>query len=425
MTTTQSLSQRAQALALRARVASRALAAADTETKNRALRAMADAIDASHEELLAANARDVEAARLAGTTGALVDRLVLNGKRLADVSASLRDIADLPDPVGEVSEKWTRPNGMSVSRVHVPLGVVLVIYEARPNVTADAAALCLKSGNSVILRGGREALNSNLALGRVLSEALRKEGLPEDSFVLVDDPDRELMLALLQQDELIDLAIPRGGEGLIRFVAEHARVPVIKHYKGVCHLYVDSAADIDMAVDLAFNGKVSRPGVCNAIETLVVHEAVAESVLPRIAKRLGDAGVEFRGDEAALPLLAPAPNVKPATRDDFGKEFLDLILAVRVVRSFDEAIDHIERYGSQHSEVIVTSDEATARAFQRQVDASYVGWNVSSRFNDGGQLGLGAEMGISTTKLHAYGPMGLRELTTRRFVVEGEGQIRE
>lgn len=385
---------------------------------------MADALESSTPELLEANAVDVAAARAAGVTGALVDRLVLDEKRIASVAASLREIVELPDPMGEISERWTRPNGMRVNRVHVPLGVVLVIYEARPNVTADAAALCLKSGNAVILRGGREALNSNLALGRVLSRALEASGLPGDSFVLVDDPDRDLMLALLQQDEMIDLAIPRGGEGLIRFVAEHARVPVIKHYKGVCHLYVDSAADLDMAAELAFDGKVSRPGVCNATECLLVHEDVASTVLPKIAEKLGAAGVEFRADEKALPLLSAASRVRAATAEDFGTEFLDLVLAVRVVSSLEEAISHVARYGSLHTEVIVTADEAAARRFQRAVDASFVGWNVSTRFNDGGQLGLGAEMGISTTKLHAYGPMGLRELTTRRFVVEGEGQTR-
>jgi glutamate-5-semialdehyde dehydrogenase len=413
----------ARALAQRTREASRRLGAAPTDAKDRALARLAGLLTEREESLLEANSRDVDAARAAGLSGALLDRLVLDRKRLAGVAASLREIVALPDPVGETVERWTRPNGMAVSRVRLPLGTILVIYEARPNVTIDAAALCVKSGNAVLLRGGKEAMHSNRALAALLAEALAAEGLPADSAVFVDDPDRELMLALLQQDALIDLAIPRGGEGLIRFVAQHARVPVIKHYKGVCHLYVDEGAEPAMAVELAFNGKVSRPGVCNSLECLLVHESAAAVVLPMIAARLGAAGVEFRADERSAPLLAGA-KVVPAAAEDFGTEFLDLVLAVRVVSSFEEAQAHIERYGSLHSEVIVTRDEARARRFQREVVASFVGWNVSTRFNDGGSLGLGAEMGISTTRLHAFGPMGLRELTTTKFVVDGNGQVR-
>lgn len=416
--------QQARKWASAARDASRLLGAAPTEAKNRALLTMAELLESEKASLLEANAADLAAGREAGLSTALLDRLALDDKRIEAMARGLREVAALPDPVGEVTDSWTRPNGMQVSQVRIPLGVILVIYEARPNVTADAAALCIKSGNAVILRGGKEALRANAAIARLLKQALASAGLPADACVLVDDPDRELMLALLQQEDLIDLAIPRGGEGLIRFVAENARVPVIKHYKGVCHLYVDRAADPSMAVELAFNGKVSRPAVCNALECLLVHEEVADEVLPRVAERLGAAGVEFRADPRALELLRSAPKAVAASETDFGQEFLDLVLAVKVVRSFEDAIDHIRRYGSMHTEVVVTQDEPTARRFQREVEASMVGWNVSTRFNDGGQLGLGAEMGISTTRLHAFGPMGLRELTSRKFVVEGSGQVR-
>jgi glutamate-5-semialdehyde dehydrogenase len=298
-----------------------------------------------------------------------------------------------------------------------------MIYEARPNVTIDAAALCLKSGNAVVLRGGKEAIRTNEVLAGLLEEALESAGLPREACVFVKETDRALMLALLKQDELIDLAIPRGGEGLIRFVAENARVPVIKHYKGVCHLYVDTAADLQMATELAFNAKVSRPGVCNSLECLLVHESVAAKLLPAIEAKLGDAGVALHAESRAQAFMH-GPHVVPATSDDFGREFLDLVLAVKVVSSYEEAVTHIARYGSLHTECIVTEDRATAERFTRDVEASMVGWNVSTRFNDGGELGLGAEMGISTTKLHAFGPMGLRELTTQKFVVRGTGQVR-
>lgn len=419
-----SVSDLARQLGARAKAAARPLANASTEQKNRALERMADELEANAAALIETNAQDVEAARAAGISGALVDRLVLTPARIRAMAEGLREVASLPDPVGEETERWTRPNGMEVSRRRLPLGVILMIYEARPNVTADAAGLCLKSGNAVILRGGKEALRSNAAIAAIISRALEAEGLPADACVFVEDPNRELLLALLQQDTTIDLAIPRGGEGLIRFIVENARVPVVKHYKGVCHIYVDAAADLDMALDIAFDGKVSRPGVCNALECLVVHESVAPSLLPRIAEKLGGAGVEFRADEQALRLLGPEARAVPATEEDFGHEFLDLVLAIRVVPSYEAAVAHVARYGSLHTEVICTEDRQVADRFLREVEASMVGWNVSTRFNDGGQLGLGAEMGISTTKLHAFGPMGLRELTTLKFVVEGVGQVR-
>ncbi len=411
-------------LARRAREASHPLARATREQKDRVLLRLAESLSVNQSRLLEANARDVEAARAAAMAPALIDRLVLNPKRIDDMIRGLQDVAALPDPVGEETEHWTRPNGMRVARVGIPLGVILMIYESRPNVTVDAAALCLKSGNAVILRGGKEARSSNEALANLLRDVLLLEGLPEDCCLFVPESDRELMLALLQQDALIDLCIPRGGEGLIRFVAQHSRVPVIKHYKGVCHLYVDAAADLGMALTLVENGKVSRPSACNALECLLVHRDVAGKLLPQLGERLGRAGVELRADAAALPLLHSSGPVVPLRPEDLGTEFLALVLVVKVVDSYEEAIAHILRYGSLHTECIVTEDAAVARRFLRDVDASMVGWNVSTRFNDGGELGLGAEMGISTTKLHAFGPMGLRELTTRKFVVTGEGQVR-
>ena len=354
----------------------------------------------------------------------MVDRLDLTASRTKAMIAGLEEVIALPDPVGEQTEQWTRPNGMEVSRVRIPLGVILMIYEARPNVTVDAAALCIKSGNAVILRGGKEARHTNAVLARLFSDALASAGLPRDCTVFVPETDRALMLGLLQQDDAIDLAIPRGGEGLIRFVAEHARVPVIKHYKGVCHLYIDEHARPEMAVELAENGKTSRPAVCNALECVLVHQAIAPKVLPLMADRLGKAGVEFRADGRAREWLTGAAKVVPARPEDFGQEFLDLILAVKVVDSYEEVLEHIARYGSLHTECIVTEDAALAARFMKDVEASMVGWNVSTRFNDGGALGLGAEMGISTTKLHAFGPMGFRELTSQKFVVRGQGQVR-
>jgi len=410
-----------RALAVRAREAARVIAAADSAQRQRLIEAMADAVEADCEAILNANAIDLERARATGTTGALLDRLTLDAKRLFGIVATLREIAGLPDPVGQITRSETRPNGLRIERMRVPLGVIAMIYEARPNVTADAAALCLKAGNAVILRGGSEALASNTAIAASLHRALRECGLPQDALVLIEDTAREHVLELLQLNDLIDLAIPRGGESLIRFVAEHARVPVIKHYKGVCHLYVDAAADLARATRLLLDGKASRPGVCNALETLLVHRDVAGTFLPEALAALAARSVEVRGCERTQ---AHSSEVKPASEADYDAEYLDLIIAVRVVDSLEEALAHIARHGSDHTEVIVSDDPSAAEAFVRGTRSSAVMVNASSRFNDGGELGLGAEIGISTTRLHAYGPMGLESLTIERFLVRGEGQVR-
>ena len=407
--------------ALQCRTAAQALAQLDTAAKDALLRAMADALDQDAGAILAANARDLEAARANGTTGAMLDRLALDGTRLSSIANALREVAALPDPVGQVTRSEVRPNGIRVERIRVPLGVIAMIYEARPNVTADAAALCIKAGNGVILRGGSEAIHSNTAIAAALQRAIGDAGLDPAVLTLVTDLRREAMLELLQLTDIVDLAIPRGGEGLIRFVAEHARVPVIKHYKGVCHLYVDRAADLDLALRLLLDGKASRPGVCNALETLLVHAEVAADFLPRAAQALGVRGVEIRGDAATCALV---PDAKPASEDDYAAEFLDLVIAVRVVESLEQAIAHIRRHTSDHTEVIATADEAAARRFVESLRSAVVMVNASSRFSDGGELGLGAEIGISTTRLHSYGPMGLEALTVERFVVRGQGQVR-
>ena len=407
--------------ALQCRTAAQALAQLDTAAKDALLRAMADALDQDAGAILAANARDLEAARANGTPGAMLDRLALDGTRLSSIANALREVAALPDPVGQVTRSEVRPNGIRVERIRVPLGVIAMIYEARPNVTADAAALCIKAGNGVILRGGSEAIHSNTAIAAALQRAIGDAGLDPAVLTLVTDLRREAMLQLLQLTDIVDLAIPRGGEGLIRFVAEHARVPVIKHYKGVCHLYVDRAADLDLALRLLLDGKASRPGVCNALETLLVHAEVAADFLPRAAQALGVRGVEIRGDAATRALV---PDAKPASEDDYAAEFLDLVIAVRVVESLEQAIAHIRRHTSDHTEVIATADEAAARRFVESLRSAVVMVNASSRFSDGGELGLGAEIGISTTRLHSYGPMGLEALTVERFVVRGQGQVR-
>jgi len=410
-----------RSLALACREAVPTIAALDSAAKATLLRDMATALEARCDDVLAANARDMAAAAAKGVQGAMLDRLRLDEARVAGIAAALREVAELPDPVGQVTRRETRPNGLTVERVRIPLGVIAMIYEARPNVTADAAALCLKAGNAVILRGGSEAIHSNTAIATALHEALHAHGLPAATVTLVEDLRRDTMVELLQLTDIVDLAIPRGGEGLIRFVAEHARVPVIKHYKGVCHLYVDRAADLDLALDLLIDGKTSRPGVCNALETLLVHRDVAADFLPRAAQALRERGVEWRGDAASRALV---PDMHAASEDDYAAEFLDLILAVRVVDDLDEAIAHIRRYGSDHTEVIATRDEAAAQRFVQAVRSAVVVVNASSRFSDGGELGLGAEIGISTTRLHAYGPMGAESLTVERFVVHGEGQVR-
>ncbi len=411
-------------LTARARVAARRLATTPTGKKDEALLATAALLRQRREAILAANRADLEAGRAAGLGPALLDRLALDPARIEAMARAVEAIARLPDPVGEVAAVWRRPNGLRVERVRIPLGVILEIYEARPNVTIDAAALCLKSGNASILRGGKEALRSNLALAEILAEALATAELSPDTVQILDRPDRELLLALLQRSGGIDLAIPRGGEGLIRFVSENARVPVIQHYRGVCHLYLDESAPLDRAVALAVNGK-SRPAACNATETLLVHAGAAARLLPEVGRALAAAGIELRADPRALVILAAAGiDARAAQASDFGNEFLAPILAVRVVDGFDQALEHIATWGSLHTEAICTSDTDAALRFQREVDASCVVVNASTRFNDGGELGLGAEIGISTSKLHAFGPMGLEALTTTRFVVVGQGQIR-
>ena len=410
---------RAQALACRD--AAQHVAQLSTDAKSALLCAMGDALDADVDAILAANAEDLRAAEAKGIAGAMLDRLKLDAPRLAAIANALREVAALPDPVGMITRREMRPNGIEISRVRVPLGVVAMIYEARPNVTADAAALCLKAGNGVILRGGSEAIRTNVAIRGALERALCAHGVPAAAITLVDDLRRETMVELLQLNDIVDLAIPRGGEGLIRFVAEHARVPVIKHYKGVCHFYVDAAADLDLALDLLLDGKVSRPGVCNALETLLVHADVADAFLPRAAEMLVARGVQLRAD---APALARMPGATPACDDDWDAEFLDLILAVRVVDTLDDAIAHIRRHGSDHTEVIATRDAVAAERFVHALRSAVVMVNASSRFSDGGELGLGAEIGISTTRLHAYGPMGAESLTIERFVVRGAGQTR-
>ncbi len=407
--------------AIACRNAAQALAQADTSTKRALLLAMAAQLDAQAKTILAANAKDRESAAAKGITGAMLDRLKLDEARLANIANAVREVASLPDPVGQVTRHETRPNGIEVSRVRVPLGVIAMIYEARPNVTADAAALCLYAGNGVILRGGSEAIHSNTAIAAALKTALREQGFDDAVLTLVTDLSRDTMLRLLQLTDIIDLAIPRGGEGLIRFVAEHARVPVIKHYKGVCHLFVDATVNLDLALRLLIDGKTSRPGVCNALETLLVHESVADAFLPNAARALRERGVELRGDVRVQGLVE---NITPATEEDYAAEFLDLIIAVRVVDSLDAAIAHIRQFGSDHTEVIATNDVANAERFIAALRSAVVMVNASSRFSDGGELGLGAEIGISTTRLHAYGPMGAESLTVERFVVRGEGQIR-
>lgn len=408
-------------LAIACRDAGLTIATLSTAAKRAALAAMADAIEARAQGILEANARDVGAARAKGQSAALIDRLRLDASRLAGVAAGVRAVARQTDPVGQVTRSDTMPNGIRVERVRIPLGLIAMIYEARPNVTADAAALCFYAGNAVLLRGGSEAFQSNRAIASALREALRAQRLPEAAITLVEDLSRETMMQLLQLSDIVDLAIPRGGEGLIRFVAEHARVPVIKHYKGVCHLYVDARADADLALRLLIDGKTTRPAVCNALETLLVDAAVAPAFLPRAAAALRERGVELRGCERSRALVA---DMAAATDEDYAAEFLDLILAVRVVDGVDDAIGHIRRFGSDHTEVIATRDPEAADRFVQSLRSAVVMVNASSRFSDGGELGLGAEIGISTTRLHAYGPMGAEALTIERFVVRGDGQIR-
>ncbi|MGA0845073.1 MAG: glutamate-5-semialdehyde dehydrogenase [Luteolibacter sp.] len=404
-------------LGRQARAAAHELAKLNAEQKNRILREMAAALRAALPEILAANQKDLEAGREKGLSSAMLDRLMLDQKRVEAMAAGIEQVATLPDPVGQIMEAWTRPNGMRIEQVRVPIGTIGIIYESRPNVTADAAALCFKAGNATILRGGSEAIHSNVAI----AEALARAGAPLHSIQLIPFTDRESVACMAEMDRWLDLIIPRGGKGLIETVVSLARMPVIKHYDGICHLYVDEAADIDMALSLTVNAKTQKPGVCNAIETLLVHRGIAEKFLPKIAHALVSEQTELRGCPAARAIF---PQMIPATESDWETEYLDRILSVRVVDSLDQAIDHINRYGSHHTDTIVTQDVGNAERFLHEVDSACVFHNVSSRFADGGEFGFGAEIGISTDKIHARGPMGLRELTSYQYRVRGEGQTR-
>ena len=410
-----------QAIGVRAKDAARALAAVDAKAKRSALRAMADAVMESAQEIFAANVEDLEAARAGGMSDAMLDRLRLNEARLSSMADGMRKVADMPDPVGRVLDGNTLANGLRLERRTVPFGVIGVIYEARPNVTGDAAALCFMSGSACILRGGREAIRSNTAIARAIGRGLEKSGMNPDCVILIEDTSRESALALMRMNGYVDLLIPRGGAGLIRSVVENATVPVIETGVGNCHVYVEKTADINMAAEIVFNAKTSRPSVCNAMETLLVDRDIAAQALPVIAAKLREKQVELRGCEETLRIL---PEARPAVEEDYAKEFLDYILAVKVVGGIDEAIAHIDRYSTHHSEAIVTRDYAAAERFTARVDAAAVYVNASTRFTDGGEFGLGAEIGISTQKLHARGPLGLNQLVSYKFIVRGDGQVR-
>ena len=400
----------------------RRLATVSSSVKDKALFSMADAIEREGGRLKKENQKDIEYARTKGLSPALIDRLTINDKRIIEMAKMLREVAALPDPVGEIMRMWKRPNGMQVGKIRVPIGVIGIIYESRPNVTADSAALCIKSGNSVFLRGGSEAINSNKVIAEILMEAGSKAGLPDGVITMVDVADREAVMEMLHLDRYIDLIIPRGGEELMKTVTANSRIPVIKHDKGLCHTYVDEYADLKMARDICLNAKVQRPGTCNAMETMLVHKAVSATFLLPMIGKFQQAGVELRGCPKVVSL---DPSVRPATEEDWNTEYLDLILNVKIVDDMEEALRHIETYGSQHSEGIVTNNHQRAMSFLRDVDAAAVFVNASTRLHDGGQFGLGAEIGISTTRIHARGPMGLEELTTIKFIVLGDGQVRE
>ncbi|HEY8899314.1 MAG TPA: glutamate-5-semialdehyde dehydrogenase [Chthoniobacterales bacterium] len=410
----------------RAREASRSLSTLTTETKNAVLCGMADELLAREAQILEANAADVAGAASHGLAPAAIDRLTLTPERLRKIAADVRHVADLPDPVNELLAEWTRPNGIRISKVRKPIGVVGIIYESRPNVTADAAVLCIKTGNAVILRGGSESLRSNLAIAGALQAGGAHAGLPADAVQLIPVTDREAVKLLAQMDEFLDVIVPRGGKSLIEAVVTNARMPVIKHYDGVCHLYVDPAADVEMATSILINAKCQRPGVCNSVECLLVHRDIAPAFFAHAAPALRAHGVELRADAEAFSELEALgyPQLVPATDEDFKTEYLALILSVKIVPGLAAAIDHIEHYGSHHSDAIVTADEAVAERFLNQVDSATVYWNASTRFTDGGEFGFGAEIGISTDKLHARGPMALPELTTYRYLIRGAGQIR-
>ncbi len=409
-------------MAREAKAASRQLRRVGRAQKDSTLELLAGKLIDMQADIIKENEKDLAQARKAGLSAAMIDRLTMDYNVIRGMADGLREVAALPDPVGEVSGMWKRPNGLLVGRVRIPLGVIGFIYESRPNVTVDAAALCLKSGNTVILKGGSEAIHSNLILSDLLEQALVESGLPPKAIQVIPTTDREAVKILIGLDDYIDTIIPRGGEGLIRFVTGHSRVPVLKHYKGVCHVYVDEYADLHMAREICFNAKVQRPGVCNAMETMLIHKGIASDFLPDMVKRFRDANVEIRGCPRTLEL---SQGIKPAVETDWPAEFLDLILAVKIVSNMDEALDHIEQYGSNHTEAIITNDYNRSQRFLAEVDASVVLINASTRFNDGNQLGLGAEIGINTSKLHAFGPMGLEELTTTKFIVYGQGQVRD
>lgn len=406
----------------KAKEASYILAKLPTDVKNRALHAMADALEKNADEILEANKRDVEASRAKGVKEALLDRLILNKSRIAKMAQCLREVAALPDPVGEIVKTWIRPNGLIIGQLRVPLGVIVVIYESRPDVTSDAAGICIKSGNAVILRGGSDAINSNVVIGRVLSEAATKSGIPEGAIQVVPITSRSAAVKLMKMRGYVDALIPRGGASLIRAVVENAKVPVIETGIGNCHVYVESDADLDMAVKVIINAKCQRPGTCNAAEKLLVHRDIAREFLPKVISALRAHGVEVRGCEETRKIV---PDVKPATEEDWYTEYLDLIIGVKVVGGLDEAIAHINKYGTKHSDAIITSDFSKALRFIRDVDSAAVYWNASTRFTDGNQYGLGAEIGISTQKLHARGPMSVQHLTTIKYFVIGRGHIRE
>ncbi len=409
-------------IAQNARASARFGANLTTPQKNKILEEMAQALVAQSARIESENQKDLIAGKEKGLSPAMLDRLTLNQKRIEEMAKGLLEVAALPDPVGEVTKSWVRPNGLRIEKVRIPLGVIGIIYESRPNVTVDAAGLCLKSGNAVVLRGGSEAIHSNKILGEILREVLKEHGTHQDLIQVVPVADREAVQFLLAQDKYIDLIIPRGGEGLMKMVREYSKIPVVRHDKGICHVFVDYNADLEMAERIAINGKVQRPGVCNALETLLVDEKIAPAFLPKMIAAYQKSGVEVRGCAKTQKMVA---GIKAATEEDWSTEYLDLIIAIRVVKNIDEAIAHIEKYSSLHTESIVTNDERNAERFLRELNSSVVLVNASTRFNDGGQLGLGAEIGISTTKLHAFGPMGLEELTAQKYVVRGEGQIRE
>ncbi|RPI38185.1 MAG: glutamate-5-semialdehyde dehydrogenase [Nitrospiraceae bacterium] len=405
-----------------AKEGARSLAKASSQQKNTALLKMAAALKKRSKELIRENGKDIAFAKKKGLSGAMIDRLTLTEKRIGEMAQGLVEVAALPDPVGEVLKMWQRPNGMTVGKMRVPIGVIGIIYESRPNVTADATSLCLKAGNAVILRGGSEAIHSNKAIVKILRDVAKKEGIHEGAITFLDTPDRAAVMEMLKLEGIVDLIIPRGGEGLIRAVTENSRIPVLKHYKGICHVFVDSDADLKMAEDICFNAKVQRPGTCNAMETMLVDKKIAKSFLPGMIKRFRSAGVTIKGCPETKKIVSA---ISAAKEEDYCNEYLDLILNVKVVKDIDDAMEHIAKYSSSHSESIVTKDYSKGMRFLREVDSSAVMINASTRLNDGFQFGLGAEIGISTDKIHARGPMGLEELTCTKFIVLGNGQLRE